>query len=92
MQFTHYRRYVHSQPTSYPRLPVPPLKQTLEGYIKSLEPFLADSITSNSPYDRELTKQKKLCDDFEHGIGATLQTRLQGINLLFEVGEISFLL
>ncbi|KAF4037652.1 Choline/Carnitine o-acyltransferase [Phytophthora infestans] len=51
-----------------PPLPLPPLEQTLEKYIKSCEPLLTPS---------ELDHTKAVCHDFLHGVGPQLQAILQ---------------
>ncbi|RLN32746.1 hypothetical protein BBJ28_00001957 [Nothophytophthora sp. Chile5] len=51
-----------------PPLPLPPLEQTLEQYVKSCEPLLTTS---------ELEHTKAVCHDFLHGVGPQLQAILQ---------------
>ncbi|TMW62458.1 hypothetical protein Poli38472_005076 [Pythium oligandrum] len=51
-----------------PPLPLPPLEQTLERYIKSCEPLLSE---------QELEHTKAVCHDFLHGVGPQLQAILQ---------------
>lgn len=63
----------------YRRLPVLPLRQTLDKYLNSLVPFLRDDEARGGPsFDTEMDKQLKLAKEFEHGIGSTLQERLLG--------------
>ncbi|GLD99250.1 hypothetical protein PINS_up007968 [Pythium insidiosum] len=51
-----------------PPLPLPPLEQTIERYIKSCEPLLTP---------QELEHTKAVCHDFVHGVGPQLQEVLQ---------------
>ncbi|CAK4663870.1 hypothetical protein AeMF1_011375 [Aphanomyces euteiches] len=51
-----------------PSLPLPSLEQTLEAYIKSVEPLLTPA---------ELEHTKGVCHDFLHGIGPQLQAILE---------------
>jgi hypothetical protein len=69
-----------SHQRSLPRLPIPPLRQTAERYLKSLEPFIADKGNGKD----ELKKHEALVEDFvrEGGIGVRLQERLHGSQFL----------
>lgn len=59
------------------RLPVPHLKDTLQKYLVSLEPFLLeDDAASISPYDKAREKVQHCLADFESGLGQDLQARL----------------
>lgn len=61
------------------RLPVPDLKQTLQRYVTSLQPFLLEAETrTGAAYANALAERQKWADDFENGLGQTLQARLQG--------------
>lgn len=73
------------------RLPVVPLRQTLQLYLKSIVPFLKEDEARGGPsYDTELDKQVKLVRAFEHGIGSVLQKRLLGeFNFGFRLPTIS---
>lgn len=51
-----------------PKFPVAPLQQTMEKYLKTVEPLLTPE---------ELENTKKLCDEFQNGVGRQLQARLQ---------------
>lgn len=57
----------NSNPQNLPHLPVPKLQQTLEKYIKTVEPHLAP---------KELERTKSIIKDFENGIGRKLQELL----------------
>lgn len=52
-----------------PPLPVPPLKATLDKYLKSIEPFLTEE---------ELAKTQQICEKFQEpdGEGEKLQSLL----------------
>lgn len=61
------------------RLPVPPLRQTLDRYLASLEPFFSeDEIRGGMTYSSARALREKWAKDFESGIGQTLQERLLG--------------
>jgi carnitine O-acetyltransferase len=61
------------------RLPVPPLRQTLDKYVRSLVPFLREDEARGGPsFAAEMDRQVRLASEFEHGIGRTLQERLLG--------------
>ncbi|KAI9913107.1 hypothetical protein PsorP6_004917 [Peronosclerospora sorghi] len=51
-----------------PSLPLPPLEQTIEQYVRSCEPLLTPT---------ELEHTKAVCHDFLHGVGPQLQAILQ---------------
>lgn len=64
---------------SLPRLPVPPLRETLDRYLKSLEPFLLeDEAKGGAPYEEAMSQRKKWAEEFEHGVGKACQERLLG--------------
>lgn len=70
-----------------PRLPVPELQDTVDGYLKSLEPFytiVAPQLGSNVRSLRD--RQHSLAREFLHpgGIGEKLQQRLRGLYFMFE--------
>jgi len=55
---------LYSYQASLPRLPVPPLKETIRRYLLSVRPLLED---------QEYEEMKKLSEDFVSTIGPTLQ-------------------
>ncbi|QRV75282.1 carnitine O-acetyltransferase [Ceratobasidium sp. AG-Ba] len=59
---------------SLPKLPVPPLRPTLDRYLKSLEPLIAEAGEAN--YDLEMKKRRQIAAEFENGIGKLAQARL----------------
>ena len=61
------------------RLPVPDLQQTLQRYLKSIEPFLREEEShGGASYDNALALRTQWAEDFEKGLGSICQTRLQG--------------
>jgi len=65
---------------SAPRLPVPQLRQTLDAYLESLQPFFEDlSVTSGRSKQDIAAERKAWADDFENGLGKLCQNRLIGI-------------
>lgn len=64
---------------SLPRLPVPPLRATLDRYLKSLEPILEqDEEKGGGKAGSELQKRAQWAKEFEDGLGKVLQERLVG--------------
>ena len=62
-----------------PRLPVPPLRSTLDKYLQSIKPFLLqDNLRGVSTFDSAYEQRVQWAKEFETGIGATLQARLVG--------------
>lgn len=62
-----------------PRLPVPDLHQTLQRYLTSLEPFiLEDEAKGIVQRGHAIALRKQWAEDFERGLGSTLQERLKG--------------
>ncbi|EJU04961.1 acyltransferase ChoActase/COT/CPT [Dacryopinax primogenitus] len=60
-----------------PRLPVPPIRQTLDKYLKSLEPLLEEGeLNGQGNKLEESQKRVAWAVDFENGIGRELQERL----------------
>lgn len=62
-----------------PRLPVPPLRKTLDRYLRSIEPFLLEDEANGGPSFEESYKLRAgWADEFERGIGAKAQEKLIG--------------
>ncbi len=68
-----------------PRLPVPPLEQTLAKYVRSLEPLVRQleeqgKLPPGSSAEQELQKRKEWAEELlkEGGLGERLQLRLKG--------------
>ncbi|KAF8699128.1 Choline/Carnitine o-acyltransferase, partial [Rhizoctonia solani] len=57
------------------KLPVPRLRPTLDRYLKSLEPLIAES---GHNVELEMQKRARMAEEFEHGIGKLAQARLIG--------------
>ncbi|EUC56997.1 choline/carnitine O-acyltransferase [Rhizoctonia solani AG-3 Rhs1AP] len=71
-------RYSERTPTfanqrGLPRLPVPKLRPTLDRYLKSLEPLIAES---GQNAELEMQKRVRMAEEFEQGIGKLAQARL----------------
>ena len=63
------------------RLPIPPLRSTLDKYLQSIKPLLLqDDLRGISAYDPSYQRRVEWAKEFETGVGATLQARLIGIN------------
>ncbi|KAH9481601.1 Peroxisomal carnitine O-octanoyltransferase [Psilocybe cubensis] len=63
------------------RLPVPTLRHTLDRYLDSLEPFLhEDESRGGMSFDAAYSLRQKWANDFETGIGNTLQERLLALD------------
>ena len=62
-----------------PRLPVPPLRSTLDKYLQSIKPLLLqDDLRGFSAFDSAYQQRVRWAKEFETGVGATLQARLIG--------------
>lgn len=67
------------KPLRLPRLPIPPLRDTLDRYLQSLEPLLLEDETHGGPPASEsMCVRIKMAEEFERGIGKTCQERLVG--------------
>lgn len=61
------------------RLPVPPLRSTLDKYLQSIKPLLLeDDLQGVSTFASAYQQRVQWAKEFETGIGATLQARLVG--------------
>jgi hypothetical protein len=61
------------------RLPVPPLRQTLDRYLRSVEPFLLeDEARGGTPFASSYALRAQWARSFENGIGRLCQDRLLG--------------
>ncbi|KAL5526743.1 hypothetical protein ACEPAF_8468 [Sanghuangporus sanghuang] len=66
-----------SKPLTLLRLPVPRLRDTLDRYLRSLEPFLFEEEASGGrSFNDSMRLRARMADEFEHGLGRTLQDRL----------------
>lgn len=69
-----------------PRLPIPPLRDTLDRYLNSIEPLLLeDEARGGQPLNEAMWKRAKWADEFERGVGKACQERLQGVFALCTV-------
>lgn len=88
----------HMQPHSIPRttqrttsskatlarLPVPDLRQTLQRYLKSLEPFLLEEeVRQGRSFASGLAFRARWAEDFDTGLGKVCQSRLHGLSIFF---------
>lgn len=72
----------NSTTSSRPRLPVPPLRKTLDRYLMSLQPFLLEDEAHGGPsYSSAYALRVRWAEDFENGIGSECQERLLGLSL-----------
>lgn len=73
------RLHVDRQHAQRPRLPVPRLHDTLQKYLASVEPFLLeDEAKGGDPFHQAMQKRVAWAEEFEGGVGSTLQERLTG--------------
>jgi Choline/Carnitine o-acyltransferase len=65
--------------THLPRLPVPPLRKTLDRYLKSIQPFLLeDEARGGAPFMESYALRVRWAEEFEVGTGRGAQERLIG--------------
>lgn len=77
--FTKLSRSMSSSAPTLPRLPVPPLRKTLDRYLQSIQPFLLeDEARGGTPYEEAYTLRKEWADAFERGPGTKAQEKLIG--------------
>ncbi|KAF8969174.1 acyltransferase ChoActase/COT/CPT [Flammula alnicola] len=70
-----------TRPKARARLPVPPLRHTLDKYLTSLEPFLLeDESHGGMSFSSAYALREKWANEFESGIGHTLQERLVALD------------
>ncbi|KAJ1307883.1 hypothetical protein OPQ81_001963 [Rhizoctonia solani] len=60
-----------------PKLPLPKLRPTLDKYLKSLEPLIAES---GQNAELEMQKRVRMAEEFERGIGKLAQARLTDLD------------
>ena len=73
-------------PTVLPRLPVPPLRSTLDKYLQSIKPLLLeDDLRGVSAFASAYQQRVQWAKEFEMGIGATLQARLVGTSYFLSI-------
>jgi hypothetical protein len=65
--------FIHQK--SLPKLPVPPLRATLDRYLKSLEPIFKEG----GKTEAEVQQRQLWAKEFEEGLGHRLQQRLIGL-------------
>ena len=69
-----------------PRLPVPPLRSTLDKYLQSVKPLLQeDHLRGVSPFASAYQQRVQWAKEFEMGIGAILQARLLGTRCFLSI-------
>lgn len=64
---------------TFAKLPIPTLRDTLDRYLTSIEPFLReDERHGGQPFATAYAIQEKIALEWEHGLGKTVQGRLTG--------------
>lgn len=62
-----------------PRLPIPPLRDTLNNYLKSIEPLLLeDDARGGTVFSEAIENRTRWSKEFETGLGRLCQERLKG--------------
>jgi hypothetical protein len=73
------RRLSTQMAPTLPRLPVPPLRQTLDQYLQSIKPFLLeDEARGGTSFASSFERHAKWAQAYEKGLGKTCQERLLG--------------
>lgn len=66
-----------------PRLPIPPLRKTLDRYLASIQPLLLeDELRTGTPFNSAYDRRVKWAEEFEKGLGSVCQERLHGLSRL----------
>jgi hypothetical protein len=65
--------------STFPRLPLPSLAETMENYLKSLNPWIEEETSAQgTSKDAAIAQRRKWADDFAAGVGGKLHAKLQG--------------
>lgn len=80
-------RAPHAKPRTFdetrnlPRLPIPTLDASLDKYLTSLRPFLAETEGGQVGVERALERRRVMARQFKQsGLGDRLQGRLKGLS------------
>jgi hypothetical protein len=78
-RFPRARRLSTQMAPTLPRLPVPPLRQTLDQYLQSIKPFLLEDEARGGPsFASSFGLRVKWAQAYEKELGKTCQERLLG--------------